>query len=199
MSRPDLRSAEAPEIAAGWRVAELCLPSHESAGAASFRPRGAETLDADWDAWVAEVFAPAITLSLISLREAAEAQSVGALLAADAGLGAGLPAAAAAGSLAAGRRALLDFVPPRGARLLERLREAAAANKAAGHMATVFAVRAHIFHLPSVQVSGALLLAECVLGAGSVGVTLPAARAAGMLRRATAAPACAPGWSLAAV
>lgn len=98
-----------------------------------------------------------------------------------------------------GRRALLDFQPPQGARLLERLRHAAGENAMAGQLATVFAVRAHVFHLPGVQVSMALLLAECVLGAGVVGVTLPAERASGLMGLAMRQLAAGPSLQLMAV
>jgi hypothetical protein len=75
--------------------------------------------------------------------------------------------------------------------LLDRLRETAAANTEAGHLATVFAARAHAFHLPAVQVAASLLLAECVLGASAIGLTLSVNRMAGMLGAAgrRAAPA----------
>ncbi len=172
------------------------MPSHACSIPATFRPRGVETLDSDWDAWTEAIFVQALRPSLVVSQEASAAQNFQALLAADAALGAALPQASSSASLSAGRRVLLDFIPPRGAKLLERLRGAAEANDAAGHLATVFAVRANIFHIPSVQASGALLLAECILGAG---VALPAVRTAEMIRRATEASRSARGWRLLAV
>lgn len=174
----------AEEIAAWWRIVELCLPSHEQCGAVTFAPAGTESLATDWDRWLADVFLPVLHPSLASLQSAAGAQDTQRLLAEDAALGTALTDAAARGSLKAGRHLLLSFQPPHGARLLERLRDAAAADRAAGHLATVFAVRGRIFHLPFLQVAGALLLAECVLGADAAGVTLPAARTSGMLQSA---------------
>jgi hypothetical protein len=51
-------------------------------------------------------------------------------------------------------------------------------------LATVFAARGQAFHLPFLQVAGALLLAECVLGADAAGVTLPAAQTIDLLQSA---------------
>ncbi len=180
-------ASDAAVIAALWRIAEVCLPSHETCGPATFTPHGDVNLDADWDEWIGGMFMPVLGPSLTALQDAATSQSLDRLLAADVDLGRSLSGRAARGSLLAGRAALLDFVPPRGARLLERLRGAAAECGEAGHMATVFAVRAHVFHFPGVQVSGAYLLAECVLGAAETGVTLPTGRAAAMMQRGLAA------------
>lgn len=172
------------EVADWWRLVELCLPSHEECGAATFQPEGAETLAAEWDRWVRGVFVPVLMPAWDSARAALEARDWSALLGADAALGAALPRGASRGSLQAGRLALLGHVPPRGAKFLERLRELAAEHAAAGHLATVFAVRAHVFHQPSRQALGALLLAECVLGSASAGVTLPAGRTVDFLQSA---------------
>ena len=144
-------------------------------------------LEADWDAWVDAVYVPVIWPALGKLLSAACAQDVRAVLQADALLGSSLPADAASSSLATGRRTLDECVPPRGARLLEVVRASAARTESIGHIATVFAVRGHVFHLPGVQMSGALLLAECVAGADSIGVALPAFQAADLVHRALAA------------
>lgn len=175
---------EQADLAALWSMVELCVPSHEECGAATFLPRGADTLETDWQDWLALVHVPVLLPLLSSQRHRAAESAFTALLGGDAALGAALPAPAAARSLAAGRRALLDFRPPQGTKLLERLREAASTNAMAGHLATVFAVRAHAFHLPSVQCGAALLLAECVLGASAVGVTLSAQRTGRLLAAA---------------
>lgn len=167
-------------------MVEVCLPSHDACGAVTFRPSGAATLDAEWDAWVTALYVPLLRPSLCTLQDAAASQPLNVLLRADRDLGHALTESAARGSLAAGRCALLDFVPPRGAKLLERLRQAAVDSDAVGHLPTVFAARAQVFHLPSVQVAGAYLLVECVLGAGDAGVILPAARAAAMIQRGLA-------------
>lgn len=187
MLRADAPASDGSVIAAWWRIAEVCLPSYETCGAATFCPRCDGNLDAEWDDWVAGMFVPVLGPSLSALQDAAAAQSLDLLLAADGALGRSLSRCAASGSLMAGRAALLDFIPPRGAKLLERLRGVAAARAEAGHMATVFAVRAHVFHLPAVQVAGAFLLAECLLGAAAVNVALPAGRAAAMMHRGLAA------------
>jgi hypothetical protein len=130
--------------------------------------------------------------SINAIQEAAARQDFPDLLRRDALLGESLPPNAARESLVVGRRALLDFTPPHGAKLLERLGHFAAENPAAGQFATVFAVRAHVFHLPGVQVALALLLAECILGAGSIGITLPALQVSELmelaLRQLSAAP-----------
>lgn len=182
MAGPDsIIPEEQANLAALWRMVELCLPAHDECGAVTFLPRGGETLEADWQSWLASVYAPVIAPSLPSLQDLAASAAFTALLGADASFGAALPEAAAQRSLAAGRRALLDFRPPQGAKLLDRLRETAASNNAAGHLATVFAARAHAFHLPAVQTAAALLLAECILGASAVGLTLSATRTAELL------------------
>ena len=184
MLQPVPTSDPAAEIAAWWRLVGLCLPSHEVCGAVTFVPAGSETLDADWDRWVAEVFLPVLHPSLTALQSAAARQDVAAVLAEDAALGAELPADLSGASLAAGRHLLTAFQPPQGARLLERLSEAALIGPSTGHLATVFAARGQAFHLPFLQVAGALLLAECVLGADAAGVTLPATQTIDLLQSA---------------
>ena len=180
-SAPNAQTAE--ELAAWWRVVELCLPSHRQGGAATFQPAGAESVEAEWDIWLAEIFHPFLGPSLRSMQEASTAQSLTALSAADASLGATLPGAVSQASLAAGRTALLDFAPPQGARLLERWQGAARDNASSGHLVSVFAVRGHIFHLPSLQVTGALLLAEFLAGAIAAGAAPSADLTAAMLQR----------------
>jgi len=198
MNGPDPRMPhEQSDLAALWRMVEVCLPAHEDCGAVTFLPRGGETLEADWQDWAIAVYAPVLAPALPSMQGLAANNSFTALLGEDAALGVSLSASAAQRSLAAGRRALLDFRPPQGAKLLDNLREAAATNPSAGHLATVFAVRAHVFHLPAVQATVALLLAECVLGAASVGLTLSARRTAELL--AVAGSSAAPAPKLVAV
>jgi hypothetical protein len=189
----------AAEIAAWWRLVELCLPSHDSCGAVTFQPAGSPSLEADWDSWCRTIFHPALRPSVFVLLEAAAARDASARAAADRRLGSALPEAVATASLAAGRRILLEYIPPCGARLLERLSTTAGEDASFGHLATVFCVRAHVFHLPAVQTAGALLLAECVLGAESAGLTLSAARSAALLERASQPVPEAPAWQVLAV
>lgn len=187
MSQPVSTDGAAAELTAWWRLVELCHPLHETCGALTFRPSGAETLEGDWDKWLHGVYLRIVGPALARLLSAACAQDLKAVLEADTSLGAALPPDAARTSLAAGRRALDECTPPRGAKLLENLRASSAHDGLIGHIATVFAVRGHVFHLPSVQLSGAFLLAECVSGAESCGVALPAAQAAELVRRAVGA------------
>ena len=190
METPRQHEARFADLTDLWRMAELCLPSHEACGAVTFCPRGPETLEEDWREWLLGTRAQILRGAFLDLHRHASEQSFAALLGCDAALGAALPESAARASLVEGRRALLDFTPPRGAKLIERLREAAASNEAAGHFATVFAVRAQAFHIPAVQAEAALVLAECILGAASVGLTLPAARTADLMAAASSvAPA----------
>lgn len=184
----------AAEIAAWWRLVELCLPAHESCGATTFRPGGAESLEEDWDGWCRAVFHPVLRPSVFALLEAAAAQDVPGLVRAELRLGTMLTPDAAEASVAAGRRVLFEYVPPSGARLLERLRAAAGEDPSVGHLATAFCVRAHVFHLPAVQTAGALLLAECVLGAESAGVTLSAPRTAALLQKAAESASTGVQW-----
>jgi hypothetical protein len=79
------------------------------------------------------------------------------------------------------------------------LREAALDRTETGQLATVFAVRGQVFHLPFVQVAGALVLAECVLGADAAGVTLPAARTIDLMQGAMDSVATVPSVQLLAV
>lgn len=189
----------AAEISAWWRVVELCLPSHDECGAITFVPGGSEVLEAEWEEWLTGVFFPVLYPALTALQSAAAAQDVARVLAGDAALGRLLPSGVACGSLVAGRHLLLSFQPPQAAKLLERLRAAAAAENTHGHLTTVFAVRGRTFHLPFLQVAGALLLAECVLGADAAGVTLPAARTTGLLQNALDRMAAWPAAQLLAV
>ena len=94
---------------------------------------------------------------------------------------------------------LTAFQHPQGARLLERLSEAARVNPSVGHFATVFAARGQAFHLPFLQVAGAFLLAECVLGADAAGVTLSAAQTTGLMQSALDRVAVLPAVQLLAV
>ena len=189
MNAPRQDEARFADLTDLWRITELCLPSHEACGVITFFPRGQETLDEDWRVWLAGTRAQILRGAFLDLHRHASEQSFAALLGADAALGAALPEAATQASLVEGRRALLGFTPPRGAKLIERFRDAASANEAAGHLATIFAVRAQAFHIPAVQAETALVLAECILGANSVGLTLPALRTADLM---TAAFAVAP-------
>ncbi len=189
----------AAEIAAWWRLVELCLPSHDQCGALTFAPSGPETLEADWERWVGDTFLPVLHPSLLAMQNAAASQDSVRLLTEDAALGTALSGKAAARSLSAGRHLLMSFQPPQGAKLLERLRDAVSSRGDAGHLATVFAARGHVFHLPFVQVAGALLLAECVLGADAVGVTLPAGRTIDLMQGAMDSMAAVPAVRLLAV
>lgn len=189
----------AAEIASWWRLVELCLPSHEECGAITFAPTGEETLGAEWERWLTDVFLPVVHPALTALQAAAVTQDTARVLSEDAALGGALPAAAARGSLTAGRHLLLSYQPPQAAKLLERLREAAATDPAVGQLATVFAVRGRTFHLPFLQVAGALLLAEGVLGADAAGVTLPAPRTIVLLQGALDRLAALPAAQLLAV
>jgi hypothetical protein len=188
-----LQDSSAAEVASWWRMVELCLPTHEACGAVTFRPEGGETFDDDWETWSGAVFHPVLRPAVFSQQDAAARADLPSLLRADRQLGNVLSSAAAAASLAAGRKVLLDYLPPQGARLVEHLQKAARQDDATGHLATVFALRAHTFHLPAVQTAAALLLAECVLGAQSAGLTLSAARTVAFLQAASgSAPAPAP-------
>ena len=199
MLQPVPASDPTAEITAWWRLVALCLPSHEECGAITFAPAGCETLEADWDRWVAGVFLPVLHPSLAALQSAAAWQDTVAVLAEDAALGADLPADLSGGSLAAGRHLLTAFQHPQGARLLERLSEAARVNPSVGNFATVFAARGQAFHLPFLQVAGAFILAECVLGADAAGVTLSAAQTTGLMQSALDRVAVLPAVQLLAV
>ena len=176
------------EVASWWRMVELCLPCHEVCGAATFAPTGAGTLEDEWVKWAQESFVTVLRPALFDLQTAADEQSLPGLLGREAALNGALSASFRSRSLACGREALLGQTPPRGAKLLERLRDTAASEDNCGHLATIFALRGRIFHLPFLQVIGAYLLAEAVLGAESTGITLPAERVAAMLN-ATCVPA----------
>ena len=95
MLRPVPVADPAAEIAAWWRLVELCLPTHEKCGALTFAPSGTETLDGDWERWVTDVFLPVLHPALLSLQNAAAAQDNVRLLCEDAALGAALTADAA--------------------------------------------------------------------------------------------------------
>jgi hypothetical protein len=199
MLRPVPVADPAAEIAAWWRLVELCLPTHEKCGALTFAPSGTETLEGDWERWVTDVFLPVLHPALLSLQNAAAAQDSIRLFCEDAALGAALTADAAQRSLLSGRHLLLTCQPPQGAKFLERLRETALHRTEAGQLATIFAVRGQVFHLPFVQVAGALVLAECVLGADATGVTLPAARTIDLMQGAMDSVAAVPSVQLLAV
>lgn len=186
-------TAPGAEIAAWWGVVDLCFPGHAACGAATFRPAGPETLEADWSDWVEFCYRPVLRPAVFALHEAALASSWSRLRAAERALALALPEPARAGSLAAGRRSLLGFAPPRGAKLLDRWR--AENDISTGHAAAVFVVRAQLFHLPSVQIAASLALAECLLGASSVGHVPRAETVAALLGGAIAGGAGTPAWA----
>ena len=199
MLQPVPMADPAAEIAAWWRLVELCLPSHEECGAITFAPAGERSLESDWDRWLTDIFLPVLHPALTSLQSAAATQDAARVLSEDSALANALPSAAAHRSLLAGRHLLLSFQPPQAARLLERLRDAASADQSVGHLPTIFAVRGQTFHLPFLQVAGAMLLAECVLGADAAGLTLPAPRTIGLLQVALERMAALPAAQLLAV
>lgn len=181
------------EIAAWWGVVDLCFPGHSGCGPATFNPSGGETFEADWSEWVEICYKPVLRPAVFALHEAALASSWPELRATERAMALGLSQAAAGGSLAAGRRVLLDFAPPRGAKLLDRWR--AENDASTGHMAAVFAVRGQLFHLPCVQIAAALALTECVLGASSVGQVPGAEAVAALLGEAISGTADSPAWA----
>jgi len=189
----------AAEIASWWRLVELGLPSHEGCGALTFAPAGAETFRADWERWLDDLFVPVLHPALVALQSAAAAQDLARLVREDAALETALPEEAAGRSRTAGQHLILSHRPPQGAKLLERWRDRVSRGEVSGHLVTVFAARGEAFHLPFVQLCGALLLAECVLGADAVGVTLPAARTVELLQGALRRPVAVPAAQLLAV
>jgi hypothetical protein len=197
--QPVANEDAAGEISSWWRTVELCLPCHGECGAASFRPAGAETLDADWERWVGGVYLPVLRPALTGAQDAARTSDLRHLTAIDARTAAALSGEASAGSLAAGRHLLFSCGPPQGARLLQLFAGAAREDDSTGHLATAFAVRGHVFHVPGVQLAGAFLLAEGVLGADSAGVTLPAGRAIALLHAALELSAAEPALHVLAV
>lgn len=175
-------SGPSAEIAAWWAVLELCFPSHRTCGAATFAPAGPETFGSDWNAWVELCYRPVLLPAVFAAHAAAADGSSAALRAAENALALALAEAPRAASLAAGRRVLFGCAPPQGSRFLERW--CAESDRTTGHMAAVFAVRGQIFHLPCVQIAAALALAECLLGAASVGHVLEESEVASLMAEA---------------
>lgn len=190
----DRRSAE--ELSSWWRLVELCCPRHAQCGAATFRPRDAGTLEADWDGWLDGVFLPAVRPRLAGLHAAASRQDIRQLCAEEKLLSAALSADASAASLQAGRCNLLGLRAPQGAKLLERW---GASAPESGHFAAVFVVRGQLFHLPLVQIAAALVLAELLLGSAAAGVTPENGRIAGFMHGAIGRMAAEPAPVLLAV
>ena len=91
----------AAEIAAWWRLVELCLPSHEECGAITFEPAGEAMLESDWDRWLTDIFLPVLHPALTALQSAAATQDVARVLSEDGALAKVLPSAAARRSLTA--------------------------------------------------------------------------------------------------
>ena len=103
---------------------------------------------ASWFRWVDAVFEPLLLPHLSQVLEFASRQSLREIIVCDLDLDRYLPAGARESSISAGRL-LLQAFPPRGDRLLTRLQEAIDHGRAAGHFATLYAVRAAAFSIPT--------------------------------------------------
>lgn len=164
-------------------MVELCLPGHTQCGAATFCPTGWKTLEKEWDEWVEEIYLPTLACDLSFCYTLCALNEIGDYLNSDVMCGCMLEGAVGERSIAVGRRTLIDYLPPRGAKMLGQYRRMALNDTQRGHMVLVLLMRGFIFHLPVLEISIALLLAESVLGARSIGVTLPAEQLMDMIRR----------------
>lgn len=128
------------------KVVNRCNPSLDLIRAVTWNLEGdAET---SWLNWLDAVFAPFILPHLAQVLEFASRQSLREVVVCDVDLHRHLPASIKGPSISAGRL-LLQASPPRGDRLLARLQEAIDQGRAAGHFATLYAVRAAAFSIPT--------------------------------------------------
>lgn len=179
----------AEELHSLWNCVTLCMPEIDRAGLATFRAAGPQTLDADWLRWIEACWAPVLQPALCRQWQAAQRSDLKALGEEDERLGALLPPGERDRSLRGGRRLLVGYHPPAGARLLTRFIEQARAHPLRGHLVTAAALRAQIFQQPLLRVINAYLLAEARLGAEFSGHTPPADRIIAMMETArTCAP-----------
>lgn len=128
------------------QVVNRCNPSLDLIRALTWDLDGdAQT---SWLHWVDAVFEPLLLPHLAQVLEFASRQSLREVVARDLDLHRDLPASVKEPSISAGRL-LLQAFPPRGDRLLTRLQEAIDQGKAPGHFATLYAVRAAAFSIPT--------------------------------------------------
>ncbi len=116
--------------------------------------------DADWLAWLDQVFYAGLHDILTELLAAAVIEHAHDLLTLDSQIDDLLPPAAAVRSRILGWKLIHDFLPPRGARALGKLREWSISEGRSLHFHTVFATRCGVFNLPLSQVTIALLYKE---------------------------------------
>ena len=129
-----------------YQVVNRCNPSLDLIHALTWDLEGdAQT---SWLHWVGTVFAPLLLPHLGQVLEFASRQSLREVVLCDLDLDRYLPASSKEPSISAGRL-LLQAFPPRGDRLLTRLQEAIDHGRAAGHFATLYAVRAATFSIPT--------------------------------------------------
>lgn len=146
-----------------YQVVSRCNPSLDLVRALTWDLEGdAQT---SWLGWLGAVFEPLLLPHLSQVLEFASRQSLREVVGRDVDLHRYLPASIKEPSISAGRL-LLQTSPPRGDRLLARLQDAIENGTAVGHFATLYAVRAAAFSIPTRTAILAYLWQELV-------VTLP--------------------------
>jgi UreF-like urease accessory protein len=146
-----------------YQVVSRCNPSLDLIRALTWDLDGdAQT---SWLSWLGTVFEPLLLPHLGQVLEFASRQSLREVVVRDVDLHRYLPPKVREPSISAGRL-LLQAIPPRGDRLLARLQDAVDNGTAVGHFATLYAVRAAAFSIPTRTAILAYLWQELV-------VTLP--------------------------
>ncbi len=139
---------------------QLCLPGGWDCGPLTFLPGSGENGAVAWEAWVKDTWRALLQPAFCGAWSAAARGEFAGVVAVDRALTDRLHPAEARRSLLAGRRILLGYHPPRGAKVLTRMTTEASGSPGFGHLACVFAVRAALFQQPLFLAWHALLLAE---------------------------------------
>jgi hypothetical protein len=151
-------SHDHPVRAEIFRAARLCAPCMDRLGALTY---GGSPLDESARVrWSAGVLVKHMMPAISGAYRAAASQGFRELLDVDATLDACLAGPTARRSSAAGRMVAMDFRPPAAERALARYFAALETGASAGHLATVLAARAAVFHIPPQMTVSALVFLE---------------------------------------
>lgn len=140
-----------------FRLVRLCAPDLATLGVITFEGQAENSRQRRH--WRDAIFLPVLVPAVGAAWTAAK-QGFREMAAADADLDTRLAGPLAKGSRAAGRLIASSLQAPAGEHGLEKFLHAILSRTSPGHMATVFAARASVFHFPKDIVLAGLVFAE---------------------------------------
>ncbi len=151
-------SHDHPVRAEIFRAARMCAPCMDRLGTLTF---GASPLNASSrDLWCDAVLAKHLLPAIRTAHPAAAGGKFREILEVDAFLDSRLAGPASRHSTSAGRMIAADFRPPGAEKTLARYFHALETGQSSGHLATVLAARAAVFHIPPRMTLSALVFLE---------------------------------------